>query len=116
MKLKLLLLGLILFSCQKERSVEYRHFYKVLIQTPKATITYRVHSTGQNKTDTLRNENYKLYTNTFEYAWRSFDPNDKYYVSIKNDTIVGSLKLVIGRNQDTIYKDSTTTTLSFSKK
>ncbi len=116
MKIKLLLLGLILFSCQKEGDVEYRYFYKVLIKTPKAIMTYRVNSTGLNKTDTLRNENYKLHTNTFEYAWRSFNPNDKLFVSIKNDTTVGSVKLVVGRSLDTLLVDSTTTNLTFSKK
>lgn len=110
-----LVLALILFSCEKIVG-DYRYFYKVYIATPRAIVTYRVKSTGKNKTDTLRHPGYYLYANDFTYIWYNSSPDDKYYIDVKNDTTVGYIKVIVGRNMDTLHIDSTTTSVMFRKR
>lgn len=101
-------------SCEKTIG-DYTYYHKVTIGTPRAIVTYRVKSTGRNKTDTLKNPSYQLYNNTWEYRWYSSSPEDKYYVTVMNDTTVGFVKLLVGRNRDTLHIDSSTKSLLFKR-
>lgn len=114
MKYVFIFLMLIFTSCEKTIG-DYRYYYKVIVGSPQITVTYKKKSTNKNETITIINSNYQLYNSTWEYAWYSTTPNEKYFVSVKNDSSIGFVKLIVGRNLDTLKVESTTTQLSFKR-
>ena len=109
----ILLLLVLLSSCIKIVSREYVYIYKIESSSYKISFKYRLPN-GLYKTDTLYNVANPALRN-WQYWWYSTSRDDKYSISLKNETPEGHFKVMIIRNQDTLREEVGLNQLTISK-
>lgn len=94
---------MLLGGCVKITFREYIYVYKIETQSSKVTTNFRM-GDGKILTDIITRPASPTF-GLWQIGFGSENPNDRYYIRVKNDTAYGYIKVTVLRNDAIIKQD-----------